>query len=117
MEKIPKYIVLTLIIASALLSIKQFRLGTEASEFADGLSAIWTLIFSVLVGVWTERDNSGARFSKPFEFGFFVYLFWPLILPYYLFKTRGVKGLLFAPGFFVLYSAPYIAWFWGWSQA
>jgi hypothetical protein len=29
-----------------------------------------------------------------YDLGFFLCIAWPLIMPYYLFKTRGAKGLL-----------------------
>ena len=38
-----------------------------------------------------------------FDMGLFLYVAWPLVLPYYLIKSRGAKGLLVILGFVAVY--------------
>jgi hypothetical protein len=38
-----------------------------------------------------------------YDLGFFLYLAWPIVMPYYLIKTRGAKGLLVMLGFVAAY--------------
>ncbi len=38
-----------------------------------------------------------------FDMGLFLYVAWPLVLPYYLIKSRGAKGLLVITGFVAVY--------------
>src|SRR5919112_4206686 len=46
------------------------------------------------VGWWLMRDSRKRGVKWVFDMGLFLYLAWPIIMPYYLFKTRGVKGFL-----------------------
>ncbi len=49
----------------------------------------------------------------PHELGFFVWLIWPLLVPYYLIKSRGLKGvgvLLILVLLMYLESFAYLIW-------
>lgn len=46
------------------------------------------------------------KFYGPYEFPAFVYFGWLVVLPYYLIRTRGWKGILNTAGFFTLIMAP-----------
>jgi hypothetical protein len=45
----------------------------------------------------------------PFEFEAFVVFLWPIVLPFYLYRTRGWHGLLLGAGLWALYLVPAIA--------
>ncbi len=84
--------------------------GMEAALFyqtgmgAERLSLAWSVVLSLLVATWVEADSRGdARVYRPYEFGFLVYLIWPLYLPYYLIRTRGAWGLAWLAGLATLY--------------
>ena len=115
MEKLPKYIAVTLILMSLLLSARQFYLGLSEIGPTDNIYAIWLVVFVVLIAFWCDKDRVGKNW--PFEFGYFVYLFWPAVLPYYLFKTRGVDGLVMYVGFVALYVMPNIMWILGYQYS
>jgi hypothetical protein len=40
--------------------------------------------------------------------GLFLYLAWPFVIPYYLFKTRGVKALITILSFAGIFMATYM---------
>jgi len=117
MERIQKYIVLTIIVLSAMLTVEQWYMGSKDIETSDSIFYLWTFMFSIIIGLWAQKDNNGVKFNKPFEFGVFVYFAWPIILPYYLFKTRGLEGMIIFIGFIALYAFPDLAWLVGWSYA
>ena len=50
-----------------------------------------------------RRDSRLRSISSIYDLGLFLYLLWPLIMPYYLLKTRGARGLLVVLGFAVAY--------------
>ena len=57
----------------------------------------------VLLVLWIEADSQDyPQITRPFDYGFLVYLFWLPYFPYYLWRTRGPLGLLMFPGFLVL---------------
>ena len=115
MEKLTKYIVLTLILISLLLSLQQFYIGLNEVESKGNIYTLWNIAFIVLVAFWCDKDRLGKNW--PFEFGYFVYLFWPVVLPYYLFKTRSVDGLVMFIGFVALYLMPNIMWYLGYQYS
>jgi len=43
---------------------------------------------------WLLKDSRKRGVGWVLDMGLFLYIAWPLIVPYYLLKTRGVKGLL-----------------------
>jgi hypothetical protein len=66
------------------------------------LALIW------LMGWWLQQDSREHRFKWVYDMGFFLYIAWPVILPYYLFKTRGLKALLTILIFLAVYFGTYI---------
>jgi len=61
------------------------------------------LVLFWLVGDWLLKDNRRHHIAWVFDMGFFLYLAWPLIIPFYLFKTRGFKALWSMLGVIGLY--------------
>jgi len=46
------------------------------------------------IAAWTIADARRLRVEVPFDLGWFVFLVWPVAVPYHLFKTRGAKGFV-----------------------
>lgn len=42
----------------------------------------------------------------PFEFDAFMFFAWPVLLPFYLYRTRRRRGLMIAAGVYLLNSIP-----------
>ncbi len=64
----------------------------------------WALVFLVLVVMWIDADSrSRPDVYRPFEYGFLVAIYWIPYAPYYLYRTRGVKGLVYFFAFATLY--------------
>ena len=58
-----------------------------------------------LVGDWFMKDSKNNKVEWAFDMGFFLYIFWPLFIPFYLFKTRGFKkAAVTTLSFIALYS-------------
>ena len=80
----------------------------QGSGSSTATIALWTVIFAVLVALWAETDAECHHKEIPFEYSFFVFLFWPPLLAYYLIKTQGFRGCLIFLGFLTLFSMPFI---------
>jgi hypothetical protein len=63
----------------------------------------YTLGFLWIIGWWLVRDSGKRGVALVFDTGLFLYIAWPLVLPYYLLKTRGAKGLFVILGFLGVY--------------
>jgi hypothetical protein len=60
----------------------------------------------LFIALWVYLDRKGRHLNLPFEFEAFVFFAWPIVLPYYLVKSRGARGLLLAALFFALLILP-----------
>ena len=65
--------------------------------FINALGFLW------LVGWWLRRDSRLRSVISIYDLGMFLYILWPFVMPYYLLKTRGTRGLLVIFGFVVAY--------------
>ena len=68
-------------------------LAREA-ELPPAFSLLYPLGFLWVVGWWLRQDSRGRGVGWVFDMGLFLYVAWPVVMPYYLLKTRGAKGLL-----------------------
>lgn len=59
-----------------------------AFSFLYPLGLLWAF------GWWLRDDSRKRGVAWVFDMGLFLYIAWPFVLPYYLLKTRGAKGLL-----------------------
>lgn len=75
-------------------------LGLEVSGFFTFVSGI---VFISLLALWVQEDS--RRFPliyRPYEFGFLISVYWVFYVPYYLWRTRGAKGLAIFLGLILL---------------
>jgi hypothetical protein len=63
----------------------------------------YTFGFLWVIGWWLVRDSGKRGVGLVLDMGLFLYIAWPLVMPYYLLKTRGAKGLLVILGFLGVY--------------
>jgi polyferredoxin len=56
-----------------------------------------------IIGWWLRTDSRKRGVVWVYDLGFFLFIAWPLVMPYYLVKTRGAKGLLVILGFIGVY--------------
>ena len=70
---------------------------------ADHLDRLYQLVIVLLSVIYLERENRRFHYLyHPHEFGMFIWFFWPLIVPYYLVKTRGAVGIFVFLGLIAL---------------
>ena len=68
-------------------------LAREA-KLPPAFSLLYPLGFLWVVGWWLRQDSRGRGVRWVFDMGLFLYIAWPVVMPYYLLKTRGAQGLL-----------------------
>ena len=64
-----------------------------------------SLALSLVLALWVLRDAQSRGRPLCHDFGAFVFFAWPLVVPVYLFQTRGVRAflsLLWFGGFFLV---------------
>lgn len=57
--------------------------------------------------LWLEKDAHRTGVGAVLDLGYFLLLAWPIVIPWYAFKTRGRSGWRLTAGLFSLIGAPY----------
>jgi hypothetical protein len=96
----------SLIGLSTLMTVAEVAMNLEGQEVSDSTAFFWGAAFIILSIVWANKDAKTNNFEKPFDFGFLVYVFWPVAFPWYLVKTRGIDGVLIFLGFLFIWAVP-----------
>ena len=50
--------------------------------------------FFWIIGWWLRADSRKRGVGWIFDMGLFLYVAWPLVVPYYILNSRGSRGLL-----------------------
>lgn len=57
---------------------------------------------------WIAADCRQRRLGTSIDHGWFVFLAWPVVVPYHLIKTRGARGCLVMAGMLSLFVASWL---------
>ena len=109
MKKISTFAILILLLLSMLLCVIEVMLNLQGKELLTSTQRIWDVVFFGLTLLWGYYDSERKDFDRPFDFGFFVYVFWPIAFPWYLIKTRGLEWIALYIGFIGLWIFPWVA--------
>lgn len=73
-------------------------------EPGSRISTLWPTMFLLLLVMWVEQDSRAhPEISRPsLDYGLLVYVFWIPYLPYYMWRTRGTRGLALVVTFAIL---------------
>jgi hypothetical protein len=88
--------------------VKGVYLGRDA-EPPPAFTLLYAFGLLWVVGWWMRRDSIKRGIGWVFDMGLFLYIAWPFVMPYYLLKTRGAKGLLVILAFIGAYVGAFIA--------
>ena len=89
--------------------VAEITLNIREDYLSDATQAAWGIIFILLSIFWAYYDAKESNFDGPFEFGFLVYIFWPVALPWYLVTTRGLEGVFVLLGLIALWIGPWLS--------
>ncbi len=64
----------------------------HGGQMSHGASLLYTAALSLIVVWGVELDRRRRGQGAPFQYSEFMFFFWYLLLPHYLFKTRGWRG-------------------------
>jgi hypothetical protein len=102
-------VLIALIVLTAIYTIGLSVLWAQGFGPTERIQFLWTFGFQLILSLWVRADRHARSFSTPYDFDAFVFFAWVIVVPYYLCRTRGARGLLVAAGIFALLMAPSIA--------
>lgn len=100
---------ITLIFLSICMGFVEVLLNARGDVVSDSTQTLWGGIFLILTIIWATADAEKSNFYKPHDFGFLMYIFWPIAMPYYLISTRGLEGVVVYVGFWGICLGPWLA--------
>ena len=77
-------------------------LGSPPGRAASA-AALALYLFPSCMAMWVFADARRRQHTLPFDFGAFVFFFWPVVVPAYLFKTRGLRAFATIGWFLLLW--------------
>jgi hypothetical protein len=84
-------------------------LATRGIPFPESTERLETLAFNLILALRVRSDRRVRNFTVPFEFDAFVFFAWPVVLPWYCYRSRGKRGLLYAAAVYGLALLPHLA--------
>jgi hypothetical protein len=88
----------------ALLFTTYLTLGVAPSpDFEAVVAVMWSLLFAT----WVLADTRRRQSLPCYDFGFFCYVFMPLVVPAYCFWSRGWRGALVLVALLAVWVTPY----------
>lgn len=73
-----------------------------AYELLHFVGIIW------IFGWWLRQDLTKHKVEWPIDLGLFLQIAWPVVVPYYLFRTRGVRAIVLIIIFAAIYFVPLV---------
>jgi hypothetical protein len=73
-----------------------------AYELLHFVGIVWIL------GWWLRQDLAKHKVGWPLDLGMFLQIAWPAVVPYYLFRTRGVRAFIIIAIFVAMYFTPLV---------
>jgi len=114
-ENNQKLIVIGIIIVSIAYSALEVIASLNEQATSEGTNFIWSVSFSMVIALWANNDAKIKGLYKPYEYSYFVLLFWPVVLPYHLIKTRGTEGMLMFLGVIFVFFLPFVSGLVAWA--
>jgi pimeloyl-ACP methyl ester carboxylesterase len=97
-----------LITAVAIFTIHCGSLALAGAVPDENYLRLCRYAFNFIIATWAFNKIKNENLTIPFELSAFLFFVWPLILPYYLFKTDRFIGILMYLGILVMLTIPAI---------
>ena len=89
-----RFLPILIVVFLALVGLERGALLAQHADIPGSSTLLQYVLFFCLIGYWLDVDSREKRTLRVWDMGFFLYVAWPFILPYYLVKTRGIKRTL-----------------------
>jgi hypothetical protein len=83
-----------LILLALIFTVASSVFARHNTNVPEESERFWSFSMQLVVVCWVYLDRRTRSLSLPYEFDAFVFFAWPVFLPYYLYKSRGARGLL-----------------------
>ncbi len=102
-------ILVPLFALTAISTVGSFHLAIHRREPSALTHVLWTWGFGFILVCWVRVDARLRGYVRAFDFDSFVFFGWPIMVPYYMYRTRRARGLISGFGICALYLVPNVA--------
>ena len=107
-SNIQKIVILGLVSASILYGAVESFVALDGETTSRHLHFIWSVAYALFIALWAANDERIEDLHTSYEYLYVALLLWPVFLPYYLIKTRGLDGVLMFSGILGIYLLPFL---------
>ena len=100
--------VVPLILLTLIFTVASSVFARDNVTVPEESKRLWSFSMQLVVVCWVYLDRRTRCFSLPYEFDAFVFFAWPVFLPYYMYRSRGARGLLLTTFVYALVVIPNI---------
>ena len=105
---IQKIVILGLTLVSILYSGVESYVALKGQTTSAHLHFIWSVAYALFIALWAANDEKIDNLYTSYEYLYVALLLWPVFLPHYLIKTRGLDGVLMFSGILGIYLFPFL---------
>lgn len=105
---IQKIVIIGLMSISILYSAVETVAALEGQITSAHLHFSWSVAYALFIALWAANDEKIEDLYTSYEYLYVALLLWPIFLPYYLIKTRGMDGVLMFAGILGIYLLPFL---------
>ena len=93
-------------LGTGLFSIETALFAFHGQEAPAGAVVLYAFMFMYGLAAWVQIDRRKRKIGLPREFDVLVFFGWPLVIPYYVYRTRGTRGIALVIWIYVLSIIP-----------
>jgi len=106
MNRIIFVLIFTFVIIASAVNV---YLNLNDGDWSDSTYRLWNFSVAVLFAFWAVKDQEASGF-KYLDIGYIYFSAWPIVLPIYLVKSRGIEqGITMFLGFLMLATLPWLS--------
>ncbi len=90
-KRVAEILIAVYLLIAAICTAVPLALGSRMSPRATLAGRV---AFPVILALWVTSDARTRRQGLCYDFDTFIFFAWPVVLPWYLFRTRGARALL-----------------------
>ena len=94
---------------SAAMTAGSVMVASHGAVLSERIAFVWFMVFSTVVALWLREDCREMGIHQPLDAGFFIFMAWPLLVPYHLIRSRASRGIVGVLAIFGAFAVPYVA--------
>lgn len=93
-KKIQNYIIIVSFVISIMYSLLEIVSALWGQATSESTSFLWSVIFALIIALWTSNDAKSKDLYIPYEYSYFVFFFGHWFYHIILLKLEVRKGFL-----------------------